>query len=281
VPEAVLQSGVLRLARDDADMSRLIKIAGQAVWPTDSLRPMTGADVAALLNQDRARPGLWLRDGLVVEPARILAAWLAGAERMSGRVVDVTPGAPVGVRLEEGQQLSFDAVVIAAGWDSVGLGVGPLSPVRGQVAWADGIAAGQGAVWGPGYAVPTRSGALVGATHERGRTDLEAEAGASRVLVDRLSAVRPKLAAALAVSDLSARVAIRATTPDHRPLCGASGQGVWMLTGLGGRGFAWAPLLAEHLVAQVCATTSPLSGVHIDLIAGHRFAPSQNSGDRP
>jgi hypothetical protein len=66
----VLQSGVLRLARDDADMSRLIKIAGQAVWPTDSLQAgMTGADVAALLNQDRARPGLWLRDGLVVEPA--------------------------------------------------------------------------------------------------------------------------------------------------------------------------------------------------------------------
>lgn len=281
VPQAVLQTGVLRLSRDDADMSRLVRIAGQAIWPADSLRPATQDEVAVQLDEDQARPGLWLCDGLVVEPASILAAWLAGAERLSGRVVDVTPGATVGVRLADGQQLTFDAVVIAAGWESARIGVGPLSPVRGQVAWVDGIEAGRGAVWGPGYAVPTRSGTLVGATHERGQTDREVDPGSSRILLDRLSAVRPKLAAALVASDLSARVAIRATTPDHRPLCGPSGPGVWMLTGLGGRGFVWAPLLAEHLVAEICATTSPLSGVHIDLIAGHRLVPSSPLGDYP
>ncbi|MBN8553313.1 MAG: tRNA (5-methylaminomethyl-2-thiouridine)(34)-methyltransferase MnmD [Caulobacterales bacterium] len=281
VPSSVLQTGVLRLSRDEADAARLAKVAGQAIWPADSLQPLSADAVRARLGEDQAQPGLWLDQGLVVQPDHILTAWLAGADRESGRVLEIVPGLPSVLRLDDGRELAFDVVVLATGWGSADLGVRPLSPVQGQVVWADGIEAGPATVWGPGYAVPTRTGTLIGATHDRGRTGRETDPDAGRLLVERLSSVRPRLAAALDPTNLCARAAVRATTPDHRPLCGALEPGVWALTGLGGRGFAWAPLLAEHLAAQICATTSPLSAIHIDLIAPRRRAADADPGEMP
>lgn len=271
-PDAVLQTGVLRLARDEADGARLAKVATQAVWPEGAVRPVDSQDMAARLDEKTANPGLYLSEGLVIEPRLVLDRWLEGAERRSGQVVEVRPGHPVAVVLRDGATLTFDAVIVAAGWGASALGIDGLRPVRGQVVWAEGIEGRPGCVWGPGYAVPTRFGVLAGATHDRDRTDTDIDPDQSRSLIERLATVRPRLAERLAGVRLSARAAVRATTPDHRPVCGPVAPGVWTLTGLGGRGFSWAPLLAEHLVAQVLATTSPLSAVHMTAILPARLA---------
>ena len=52
----------------------------------------------------------------------------------------------------------------------------PLVPVRGQASWTEGGTLPSGAAWG-GYAVPTRSGVLYGATHDRGETQTDVRAG--------------------------------------------------------------------------------------------------------
>ena len=57
----------------------------------------------------------------------------------------------------------------------------------------------------------------------------------------------PALAARLAGAPLSSRASIRAATPDRLPLAGAvpgAGPGLFVLGGLGSRGFCAAPLLA-------------------------------------
>ena len=51
---------------------------------------------------------------------------------------------------------------------------------------------------------------------------------------------------------------MRATTPDRMPLADVREDGVIVLTGLGSRGFCLAPLLAEHLVARMLDTPSPV-----------------------
>ena len=59
------------------------------------------------------------------------------------------------------------------------------------------------------------------------------------------------------------RAAVRATTSDHLPLAGAAPgapQGLFVLGGLGSRGFCTAPLMAEHLVALALGLPSPLPG---------------------
>ena len=210
--------------------------------------------MAGLTGEAWAPPGFWMSEALVIEPAAELRAWLARVPTIRGEVASVTPGETPEVLMEDGARHAFDHVVIAAGWGSGPLGIDGLSPVRGQLVWADGISPGRAAVWGPGYAIPTRSGVLVGATHDRGRTDVAVSVEDSGALLDKLAGPRPVLAARLAAGSVSARAAIRATTPDHRPLCGAIGQGVWTLTGLGGRGFSWATLMAEHIAARISAT---------------------------
>lgn len=278
VPDAVIRKGVLRQSRNAADMKRLAQIAGQPVWAWRTLSELGEPDMVTLTNEDVAAPGLILNEGLVIEPRRILDAWLGGVERVQGQVIRIDPGAPVAVTLADGRDLSFDAVVIAAGWGSATLAETPLKPVRGQLIWADGVDPGWGAVWGPGYAVPMRTGVLVGATHDRDRIDTEVDPADTQRLIERLAAVRPRLAGRLRGAELSARASIRATTPDHRPLCGELDTGIWTLTGLGGRGFSWAPLLAEHIAAIICATPSPVSKDHLPLIAPRRFAAQTETG---
>ena len=53
--------------------------------------------------------------------------------------------------------------------------------------------------------------------------------------------------------------AIRAATPDQLPAAGQVENGLFVLAGLGSRGFCTAPLLAEHLAALIVGTPSPLA----------------------
>lgn len=282
-PEAVIDTGVIRVPRDEADRQRLLRVAGQPVWPRGSISALDAAELAVLTGERPGPAGIWLSEALVVEPASVLAAWLAETPTIVARVVGVTSGETVEVLTEDGGRHTFDHVVVTAGWGSAALGLDRLSPVRGQLVWADGVDSGRSAIWGPGYVIPTRSGTLVGATHDRGRADTETSEKDSAGLLAKLAGFRPRLAERIGKVTLAARAAVRATTPDHRPICGPVGQGVWALTGLGGRGFSWAPLLGEHLAALISATPSPVSVDHHALIDPRREALSairQNSAPR-
>jgi len=70
------------------------------------------------------------------------------------------------------------------------------------------------------------------------------------------------------------RTAVRATTPDRLPLAGAvtGAEGLFVLGGLGSRGFCAAPLLAEHIAALAIGAPSPLP---VGLAA--RVAPFRNA----
>jgi tRNA 5-methylaminomethyl-2-thiouridine biosynthesis bifunctional protein len=86
---------------------------------------------------------------------------------------------------------------------------------------------------------------------------------------------------------VAAREAVRAATPDHLPLAGAAGPeaGLHVLAGLGGRGFALAPLLAEHIAAIAAGAPSPLpaplaAAVHPDRFSRRSAGPRQVPRER-
>jgi tRNA 5-methylaminomethyl-2-thiouridine biosynthesis bifunctional protein len=134
-----------------------------------------------------------------------------------------------------------------------------LLPVRGQASWAAGATLSCAVTWG-GYAVPCDGGVLFGATHDRGCSDRETRPADDRRNLQSLAQVLPALAATIADSALIGRAAVRAATPDFMPLAGPVGgqTGLYVLGGLGSRGFTTAPLLAEHLAAVICEAPSPL-----------------------
>ena len=105
---------------------------------------------------------------------------------------------------------------------------------------------------------PTREGLLFGATHDRGQSDVDVRDDDHRRNLELLARARPTLAAELAQVPLQGRAGVRASTPDRLPLAGELEPGLLVLTGLGGRGFVLAPLLAEHLAAKALGAPSPL-----------------------
>jgi tRNA 5-methylaminomethyl-2-thiouridine biosynthesis bifunctional protein len=244
------------------DAVRYARVAGQPIWADGAMEVRDVAACAAGLGEPVACGGLWMRDAMAVRPAAVLEAWLGPAERITATVarIEATEG---GWQLRDATDavvLEAGIVVVAAGWGSAGLVPGlALAPVRGQANWVEGVQTGPVA-WG-GYAVPTGSGLLFGATHERGETDGGPSDEATARNLATVAARLPQLAARIAAAGpVQARTAVRATTPDRLPLAGAvpGADGLFMLGGLGSRGFCVAPLLAEHVAALATGASSPL-----------------------
>ncbi|RZL44372.1 MAG: FAD-dependent oxidoreductase, partial [Variovorax sp.] len=260
-PDAVLSKGVLQLEQAPRDAGRHAKVAAQDVWPEGAMTVLDADACTARLAEPVETGGLLMRDAMAVRPAAVLKAWLAEADRIQATVVRLERG--------DGRWRLFDAagvlvmeaegVVLAAGWGAAALmGEPVLSPVAGQADVVEGVEGGPVA-WG-GYAVPTGQGLLYGATHDRGVTDpVSSEAASARNLAT-VAPRLPELATRIAAAGgpTVSRTAVRATTPDRLPLAGALGDGLYVLGGMGSRGFCASPLLAEHVAAMVMGTPSPL-----------------------
>jgi len=276
IPGAVLARGVLQLAALDRDAARFTRIAAQPLWPEGTLHPVDPARASAVPGAALAGPGLDMTSAFTLAPAAVLAAWLDGVPVKPGRASRIEP-APGGGWLvldaDAGCIADADAVVLCAGaGTSALLPAIALSPVRGQAEWVTGLTA-PAVAWG-GYVAPTADGLLFGATHDRGDSDATVRADDTVRNLATLAARLPDLAARLDGATLQARAAVRATTRDRLPVAGAlPGQpGLFILGGLGSRGFCLSPLLGEHLAAQILDRPSPLPGYVAERISPSREA---------
>jgi tRNA 5-methylaminomethyl-2-thiouridine biosynthesis bifunctional protein len=80
-----------------------------------------------------------------------------------------------------------------------------------------------------------------------------------------------------AISTWQGRAAIRAQSPDYLPLAGriAGQHGLWTLTGLGSKGFSFAPLCAELICAQLLGEAWPVSSSIAAGINPNRFSQAR------
>ncbi len=259
-PDAILSRGVLQIEGQARDRDRFDRLADQPLWADAGLVRLDAAATGARLGEASDRSALWVADGLAVEPARVLASWFGGAQIRIAEVGDIT-ARDGGWAVRD----AADAVLIEAEIVILANGAGlpalapdlALQPVRGQATTAAGTVP-TAAAWG-GYVVPTRNGLLFGATHGKGETAEDPRAEDDRRNLETLARIRPALAGQLATARLDGRAGVRVTTPDRLPVCGALAPGLWVLGGLGSRGFAFAPLLAEHLAAEIVGAASPLT----------------------
>lgn len=272
LPQAIIARGVLQLAAAERDIARFGKLAGSGLFEPGALEVLSPEGATARLGEPTPA-ALDQRTALVIEPALALAAWLGEIavgfvgslvrDAQGWRVLD-TAGAEIA---------QADAVVVAAGLASAALLPDvSLQPVRGQASWTAWPDAPPAAAWG-GYVLPTRDGVLFGATHDRHDEGLEVRAEDHQRNLATLAKQLPGLAARLAGAPLEGRAAVRAVTPDRLPIAGeAAAGGLFALTGLGSRGFAFAPLLAEHVAAVALGAPSPLLAPQAALVAPARFA---------
>ena len=290
VQGAVLSQGVLQLEHAPRDPPRFARIAAQAIWRPGAMTVLDADQASATAGEPAPAGGLMMADALVVHPKAVLDAWLQPATRVSADIRRLAHQDNLWRLIDrDGREIaSVDAVVVCGGWGSsellAGLGLPSLAPVRGQADWIDGETGGALA-WG-GYLAPTAQGLLFGATHDRDDTDTTAREADSLRNLQTLAARLPRLSARIAgTGGLRSRAAIRATTPDRLPLCGEvhGRRGLYLLTGLGSRGFCVAPLLAEHVAAKIVGAPSPLPADYARRLSPARFTgrtePFQHTTD--
>lgn len=267
IPGAVISRGVLQLAQDGRDEARFEKISASDLFEPGDLRLVDSAPEA------RPGPALEMRSAQVVEPRAILEAWVG--QLRAAHVAALHPDEGAWRLIDAaGETLArADIVVLAAGAGLSTFDVGTaVTPVRGQASWAAGHVLKSAMAWG-GYAASGRGLLLFGATHDRDEASTEFRQADNARNLATLAAGLPAVAELLADQPLEGRASVRATTADRLPLAGAALDlpGVYVLGGLGSRGFCLAPLLAEHVAALALGAPSPLPAALAEIVDPGRF----------
>jgi len=272
--DAFVASGVLQLAVGAKDGRRFAAIARSDLFEPGQVRLADGAEASRRLDEP-APPALAIENALVVRPTAVLAAWLGPATRapVAQIVLESAVWRLVGAGGEAFAEA--DIVCVACGMAAGKLVPGlPLRPVRGQATFLAGAEVPVAALFG-GYVAPAPGGVICGATHDRDDESLEPREEDHRRNLAVLAEALPALAARLASAPAQAHVGVRATTADYLPIAGSppgSPPGLFVLTGLGSRGYALAPLLAEHVAAIALGAPSPLPASQGVLVDPDRFA---------
>jgi tRNA 5-methylaminomethyl-2-thiouridine biosynthesis bifunctional protein len=226
-PEAaVISRGVRQIPKHEKDAKRFQKLAAQSPLGDGEMR--------------WERDSLWIDSALVVDPSKLFQEFDVRRETYAS--IQTQPG--------------YSHVLIAAGY-----GLRDLAPdlglrfARGQLTWAK-------PVWDTptaygGYAVNIDGAALVGATHDRldDRDPFALQPEDDAANLSALSAISGQSAEQI---DRPSRASIRVNSRDTLPVICDFGQNIWAISGLGSRGFTFAPLLAESLVATLCGEMGPL-----------------------
>ncbi len=273
VPGAIIAQGVMQLEAKEKDAGRFDRIAASSLFEPGALTRLDGTAAAKALGEAEAPGALKMEEALVIQPAAALAAWAGEVLRVAAAALERDKDGWRLLDAEGGEILRADAVILAAGMGTSDLHPATaLQPVRGQATFTEEVPAPAAAAFG-GYVIPTREGGvLFGATHDRDVTDEERRTEDDARNLAVLAARAPRLADRLTGVPLQSRAAIRATTPDRLPSAGAVDEGLYILTGMGSRGFCAAPLLAEHLAALILGAPSPLPRELAAAVNPGRFA---------
>lgn len=265
-------------ARDEAESFRFAKLLADPPLGSDRL----GGTAKALIHE-RA---------LVLSPAELIADLVAGAALRLGQPVAFDPAA----RTVNGE--AFDAVFVASGMALASLAPPAFLPLEarlGQVEWADAPDDIPRAIARGHYAISDGRTRLWGASFEAARDGEPRVSETARAA--NAEAVRALMGEGWA--DLSAaqsRAGLRATMPDRMPVLGplpdfaaATEQfaavrngaapagtapvreGVYLVGGLGSRGFTFAPWAAGAVMAMAFGEPSVLAADVARTVSPMRF----------
>ncbi len=288
--------GVLQFARNDSEARRFEKIATRAPLPPGHLELIAPKEVSRVAGFETGYPAFLFPRAGVINPLKLLAHLTQGldVERISASALSKVEGCWM---LDGMKDTGTEVLVLANGpglsefpeteWL-------PLEPVLGQITnLPPGTLPPQthALVAGP-YLISDGDGsALTGATYELGRDSVDKREPTTlghqhnlRDFATTFPAFETTLGT-LAPETLSGRVSFRAQVPDRVPFAGPAPisdkyltgydrlrhgdrfakyppapvyPGLFLIGGLGARGFTTGLLLGELLAAQIMGAPSPL-----------------------
>lgn len=205
-----MNNGTLYIIRNDTMKTMYHNMVDTWGWETDNARIVTALEASTLAGIDIKRDALWLPQAGSVNPKKLCALYARDI-----KVCQETP-----------DMSEFDAIIIASGLAALkipGLAALPLEPVRGQIITARATKLSStlktNVCYG-GYMTPVGlSGAhTIGATFTQGDTSLDMRITDTAEILDKMNLHLGPLITSDQI--IGARVGVRVTTSDHRPLIG-------------------------------------------------------------
>jgi tRNA 5-methylaminomethyl-2-thiouridine biosynthesis bifunctional protein len=251
--------GVVRLPKDAAEAGRFAALASimdeSVEWDGEAL--------------------LLTRSGRT-DPARLVSQLIGQTPLLRAEIARIEED-EAGCALFDpaGREILRAGRVVHASGAGAAMAMQDIAPSAGQVAVFEGTPPGRPVTWGS-YACAAPGGVLVGATHVKGKTAgpaAPAIAGFRAEAGERL----PEMGLGEVVQTWSG---VRASTPDRLPVAGALTARQFILSGLGSRGFAHAPLLAEQVAAQICGHAAALERDGRASLAPDRFEARRRRRER-
>ncbi len=266
--ECVTDKGIYHIARTEKERVRFQKLVKYAQLPERHMQFLDTPDCEL----DTPFGAMLFPHSVVVNPLILRDSILENIERQSAKVTQITP-LDHGVQLHfaSGKTVDFDDVIICAGH-----GVAHLLPdlnirfQRGQITKVKTNEAVTRTKTYGGYAIPAEGGTWLGATHNPHEGDGQARA----LKVDDFENIEKFAAFGGQVIDvIDRRASVRVTTPRTLPIAGKVSEHVYCISGLGGRGFIFAPLLGAHMAAQICNGPPVIAKDMIALLAPQMITP--------
>jgi len=241
---SILENTVIHQPPTDKERKRYERLLDQQVLPKGHFK--TGENAGEFC----------FPEAVIIDPKMSCGNSMAGAARITGKAH----------RNENGKVFDEAGNLLAEGTHVIwacGFGIRELGQFsdlglrysRGQLSWSKAVL--QYAYSYGGYAIPLGSDTLLGATHKRldDVSPFAARPEDDRENMDKYEAI---FGAAPMPSEKPSRSSVRVTTPSTMPAIFGGGS-EWGITGLGSRGFVFAPLLSEAIVANICDEVLPVS----------------------
>lgn len=276
----VTETDVRQIPKDQAEKDRFTKLLTDPPLPLEDLEALRGG-------------GLLHKRALILRPALLIPALLAGATLRMGEAADID----IPQRMVNGER--FDAIILATA-----MAAGDLLPWLGlearlgQIEWiTDAPVAGPDAAASGTYALAAGTDRLWGATFERFDGGLPATSDTARAAnAEGLENLSPWWIREAREHAATSRAGLRATTADRLPLIGAvpnhaaalevfggvrKGRpadvdapqlpGIYMVNGFGARGFTWGPWAGGILAAQLMGGPAPAEAAALVAVSPMRL----------
>jgi tRNA 5-methylaminomethyl-2-thiouridine biosynthesis bifunctional protein len=108
-----------------------------------------------------------------------------------------------------------------------------------------------------GYAIPSGEQVIVGATHNR-LDEHHPSIPRKSDDIENINNLKKFTGIAATLTGEDSRSSVRVTSKNTLPIISHLNKDTWLFTGLGSRGFTFAPLLAEAIVSKILKEPMPI-----------------------
>lgn len=281
-PQVISKTGILHVLLKNSETEHAKSLG----YPAEILQTLNAVEASQASAVDITHPAIDFKQAALLSPQHLAQQVLSHSNIrcIQAQIVELKQQATYWQLIDQqGNPHDYDWVFVCNARLAPHLiaNLPVLKPIRGQVSWtrmlhppAIPLAYGGYIASMPESANTAMPSVLLGASFIRDDVHTDIRLSDHQHNFNLLQQIAPKLAAQLPdLSTWQGRAAIRAQSPDYLPLAGSiqAMPNVWTLTGLGSKGFSFAPLCAEIICAQALGEVYPVPQHVVHAVQPDRF----------